>query len=554
MVMFALARGSLMLHQIYMMLATALALTYKMFVTQRNPGTLRVIISILLVLGAAMLPISALKHPTLSVSLGGSMVLTVVFHFAYEHHRGTCFDGYDAMSPEAAALALLLSIVVERPLFGLVGASHLLSMCHIALLLGSVLLSLLQAATKSGLAGDTTPTLVRTFPKVRAIAKPLPVLVVVSASASGLLLPHDGAQHISALLLICVIIAMVGISLSPTADCFTISPLSTRRQYKFKSGSAAFPLCTLLLVVLLLVRKSDIVDHQYARVAHIPLPRLAAKQTVEPWEQPCNWMAANMPGDKPDAIVTFLSSDSYLHGSIILAHSLRRANTTTRMIVAYIPGSLSPTSLCRASAAGWELRELTPVPNSPQPGGSKSPKKLYKDQFAKLRLWTWEEFGQILLIDSDAIVIRSIEHLFCLRTEFAVATSGFDGFNAGVVYFRPSYKKFEVFTKEMVRTSEYEVAYAEQGFLIWYYMYRGRNFVRLPPWYNVDLNSMRFRPDFATAIWPHSLIMHYTARKPWSKRYGPMAVDPPMRLWYEMEAEWIEERAVQEIEMCERIE
>ena len=65
----------------------------------------------------------------------------------------------------------------------------------------------------------------------------------------------------------------------------------------------------------------------------------------------------------------------------------------------------------------------------------------YHLNWVKLRVWEWEEYDALILLDLDAVVRGSLAHLFSLPTNFAwAAQNGHTGFahnRGGVIMLRP---------------------------------------------------------------------------------------------------------------------
>ena len=65
----------------------------------------------------------------------------------------------------------------------------------------------------------------------------------------------------------------------------------------------------------------------------------------------------------------------------------------------------------------------------------------YHLNWVKLRVWEWEEYDALILLDADAVVRGSLAHLFSLPTSFAWASqNGHTGFvhnRGGVIMLRP---------------------------------------------------------------------------------------------------------------------
>ena len=65
----------------------------------------------------------------------------------------------------------------------------------------------------------------------------------------------------------------------------------------------------------------------------------------------------------------------------------------------------------------------------------------YHLNWVKLRVWEWEEYDALILLDLDAVVRGDLAHLFSLPTNFAWASqnghSGFTYNRGGVIMMRP---------------------------------------------------------------------------------------------------------------------
>ncbi|KAL7746280.1 hypothetical protein RI367_008351 [Sorochytrium milnesiophthora] len=233
---------------------------------------------------------------------------------------------------------------------------------------------------------------------------------------------------------------------------------------------------------------------------------------------------------KPGVVATFLTSDQYLVGAQVLGYSLQLVNTTAPMLLFYLKGTLSESSLCKVRAVGWTPRIIEKLPN---PQGQQPPEQ-YKDQFTKLRMWELEEYANILLIDSDAYVRQPVDQIFCLDVPFARANNFIPDFNNGVSYLRPHKATFAALKKAMQETGSYNVGLAEQALLDVFW--KSRQHVVLPYSWNVDLNTF-LRQGSWPQLWDDRIIVHFTRDKPWTIRgRKPQSHDRrPWDEWYALE-------------------
>ncbi|TCD66735.1 hypothetical protein EIP91_000976, partial [Steccherinum ochraceum] len=144
------------------------------------------------------------------------------------------------------------------------------------------------------------------------------------------------------------------------------------------------------------------------------------------------------------AVVTSLYTDAFAGAVATLGHSLRRANTTARLLVLYLPDRVSPHALCLATASGFEPH---PVARIPPPHRGRGVYAHFLDQFTKLNVWTLDALGvkSLVYLDADTLVRRNFDELFALPFAFAAVPDVFptgQGFalslNAGVLVLRPS--------------------------------------------------------------------------------------------------------------------
>ncbi|KAF8511098.1 nucleotide-diphospho-sugar transferase [Gautieria morchelliformis] len=219
------------------------------------------------------------------------------------------------------------------------------------------------------------------------------------------------------------------------------------------------------------------------------------------------------------AVVSSLYTDSYITAITTLGHSLQAANVRARMILMYVPGQLSPHSICRATAAGWTLH---PVARVPPPHAGKGVLPHYKDQYTKLRIWTLDAIGikTAVYLDADTLVRRNFDELFALPFNFAAVPDvfldhrGFTiGFNAGVLLLRTSTAVFEDMLAKL-DAAVYPPKFAEQAFLNVYFE---SQVARLPYAYNANLAIKSRNTQLWHAMARDMRIVHYTLYKPFPR-------------------------------------
>ncbi|KAF9467696.1 nucleotide-diphospho-sugar transferase [Collybia nuda] len=216
------------------------------------------------------------------------------------------------------------------------------------------------------------------------------------------------------------------------------------------------------------------------------------------------------------AIVSTLYSDSYAVGVAVLGHSVRRANTTARLILPYLEGHISGEALCMVRAVGWQP---IPVPRIDPPHNGKGIYHRFVDQYTKLNIWALDKMNieQAIYLDADTLVRRNFDELFDLPFNFAAVPDiygdkrGFTvNFNAGVLVLRPSSEVLDVM-KEKIETADFPLDQAEQSFLNLFF---SANALRLPYEYNANLAIKKSSPTMWEGMKEEIRVVHYTLVKP----------------------------------------
>lgn len=246
------------------------------------------------------------------------------------------------------------------------------------------------------------------------------------------------------------------------------------------------------------------------------------------------------------AVVSTLYSDSYAVGVAVLGHSVRKANVTSRLLLAYLDdGRVSHQALCIARAVGWEPMA---VPFILPPHNGKGIYYRFYDQYTKLNIWGLDKLGveQAVYLDADTLVRRNFEELFETPFNFAAVPDvygdkrGFTvNFNAGVIAFRPSSAVLDVM-KQRIETATFPLDQAEQSFLNLFF---STNALRLPYAYNSNLAIKGVSPAMWAGMKDEMRIVHYTLTKPFLDGHSESS---PKILTEERQREVISKAAAQD--------
>ncbi|CAI5951226.1 unnamed protein product [Closterium sp. NIES-65] len=138
------------------------------------------------------------------------------------------------------------------------------------------------------------------------------------------------------------------------------------------------------------------------------------------------------------------SSERYVCGAIVLGHSIRRTGSSHEMVV-LVSKEIKEESRRGLRGAGWTVKEIERIRNPNARDGS------YNEwNYSKLRLWQQAEYTKLVFIDSDLLLLNSVDFLFSYPEISARGNDGSD-FNPGVMVLEPSNCTFEVLMENLRR-------------------------------------------------------------------------------------------------------
>ena len=220
------------------------------------------------------------------------------------------------------------------------------------------------------------------------------------------------------------------------------------------------------------------------------------------------------------AYVTMLcNGDGYVTGAEVLGKSLVASGSRVRRIALVTP-DISAEGRARLEKQGWELRDVEPIAN-PTPGPLLVFPR-FAGVFTKLRAWELTDFGRVVVLDADTLVLQNIDDLF-ERPGFAAAPDFFlpDRFNSGVMVVPPSKDTFDRMVAALAVAPSYDGG--DQGFLNtfysdWYAMPAAH---RLPAGYNLPNFIHQFAHGHAglkATLAREAKVLHYMVQKPWQAK------------------------------------
>lgn len=249
------------------------------------------------------------------------------------------------------------------------------------------------------------------------------------------------------------------------------------------------------------------------------------------------------------AYCTLLSNPAYLPGVIALARSLRAVRARAPLIVLMPSLPMSPGELQELDRHGCLLKEVAPLPLSPefcarhasQALGRAAPftrgtKPAFHDtlgNFLKLRCWELTDYEKIVFLDADALVVRNVDRLFEFPAFGACPNlyqelEDFDRMNSGVFVARPSSAIFDGLLELLDAPGAFwrrtDQTFLESVFPDWSV---------LPHWYNTQQYLFFNQPRLWMAN--RIQIIHYQYEKPWMADHPKKDfLSPLIDLWYRM--------------------
>ncbi|KAI9679774.1 MAG: glycogenin glucosyltransferase [Caeruleum heppii] len=213
-----------------------------------------------------------------------------------------------------------------------------------------------------------------------------------------------------------------------------------------------------------------------------------------------------------DAYCTLLTSDDYLPGAMVLAHSLRDAGTTKKIVIMVTSDTLSASTIDQLKRLYDDVVPVARVTN-------KLPANLFlmnrpdlHSTFTKINLWRLHQYRKIVYIDADVVALRAPDELFEVESTFAAAPDiGWpDCFNSGVLVLNPNLGDYYALLALAQRGISFDGA--DQGLLNMHF----RDFHRLSFAYNcTPSGNYQYAPAYRHFQSSISMIHYIGTDKPW---------------------------------------
>lgn len=217
-----------------------------------------------------------------------------------------------------------------------------------------------------------------------------------------------------------------------------------------------------------------------------------------------------------EAWVTLATNDSYSVGALVLAASLRRVNTTRKLVILTTAG-ISPSMVDKLNDAFDEVVVVNPLDSGDLPNLMLMDRPELGITFTKLHCWTLTKYTKCVFLDADTLVVKNSDDLFD-REEFSAAPdAGWpDCFNSGVFVFRPNLNTF----REIVKFASLNGSFdgGDQGLLNQYFSSWATEDIskHLPFLYNMCATSTyTYVPAYKQYVENVKIIHFIGCSKPW---------------------------------------
>lgn len=251
------------------------------------------------------------------------------------------------------------------------------------------------------------------------------------------------------------------------------------------------------------------------------------------------------------AYATLVTNADYGRGAAALVRSLKRTGTAAEIVVLHT-GGVDRAALAPLASLGARLLPVDLLPTSeafnvrharatlhaaaPFTRGNKPAFHTPLDNFAKLRLWELEEYGRIVFLDADTIVLRSIDRLFSYP-EFSAAPNVYESLadfrrlNSGVFVAQPSRATFAAMLERLDAPAAFWRR-TDQTFLETFF----------PDWHGLPVfdNMLQYVWFNLPELWDWSSVrvIHYQYEKPWETGHPKVGkLQPLIDLWKAFDAD-----------------
>ena len=206
---------------------------------------------------------------------------------------------------------------------------------------------------------------------------------------------------------------------------------------------------------------------------------------------------------------TLVARDKYVDGTICMYKSLRDKTSYPLLAMTL---EISDISRKRLTDLGIQLLDVEKIESVKAGIGDNKPRlNDFTYTYTKLHIFSFTEYSRIIYLDSDLIVVKSIDHLFDeVQADFAACacTPYWEHrFNSGVMIIKPDQKTFlDLMAK---KDSMHTYDGGDQGFLNTYF----KDWKKIDIKYNAGKRIYSETRDHWDRIDHH--VIHFVGDKPW---------------------------------------
>ena len=209
------------------------------------------------------------------------------------------------------------------------------------------------------------------------------------------------------------------------------------------------------------------------------------------------------------AYITLVARDKYIDGAICMFKSLR---DKTKYPLIAMTLDISDLKQKRLIDHGILCRNVEKIESVKAGIGNNKPRlDDFTYTYTKLHAFNYTEYDKVIFLDSDLIVVKSIDHLFEeVKNDFAAcACTPYweDRFNSGVMVIRPKRKVFNDLMAQKDSLSTYDGS--DQGFLNSFFP----DWEKLNIKYNAGKRIFSETREHWDKIDHH--VIHFVGKKPW---------------------------------------
>ncbi|EED20093.1 glycogenin [Talaromyces stipitatus ATCC 10500] len=229
---------------------------------------------------------------------------------------------------------------------------------------------------------------------------------------------------------------------------------------------------------------------------------------------------------------TLLTSDHYLPGAVVLAHSLRDNGTRAKIVALFTPETLKESTIRELQSVFDEIVPVQRLSNSTPANLLLMGRLDLVSTFTKIELWRQTQYSKIVYMDADVVALRAPDELLSLQEDFAAAPDiGWpDIFNSGVMVLRPNLQDYYALRTLAERGTSFDGG--DQGLLNTYF----KKWHRLSFTYNcTPSGNYQYMPAYRHFESTITLIHFIGQQKPWTQSRHAFASGTP---YYQLLGRW----------------